>query len=51
LLLVLASTEILDFKLHVTLDHILLSDDSGSLVENRVLRRIFGPKRDDVTGG
>jgi hypothetical protein len=45
------STEILDFKLHGSHGHILLSDGSGSLVENRELRRIFGPKRDDATGG
>jgi hypothetical protein len=28
----------------------LVSDVKGGMFENRVLRRIFGPKRDEVTG-
>jgi hypothetical protein len=30
---------------------ILREEHSLSVFENRVLRRIFGPKRDEVTGG
>jgi hypothetical protein len=29
---------------------VFLEDVSRSLFENRVLRRVFGPKRDEVTG-
>jgi hypothetical protein len=29
----------------------LVSDIKGGVFENRVLRRIFGPKRNEVTGG
>jgi hypothetical protein len=32
------------------LDYVLISAMFGWVVENRVLRRIFGPKRDEVKG-
>jgi hypothetical protein len=46
-------TVILPVVLHVceTLSLTLREEHGLSIFENRVLRRIFGPKRDEVTGG